>query len=500
MLSINPGTPIPKTDNLADFFARIWHQFRDDAEALNRAAAAVEKARGEALRCSEHLEGLLVKLGLNALRSLEDWAPTSFDSDGRSLLVAQAIDHWYGKLSPDADVSAPSNPDRARAWRMLIKDGRLNSKLELGRVILRRPRWGRWADPDLCPPSDGDVVSVFSSLFVAPTEIQTTDPDDGEKSGPAVKLSYHIVDYTMMRPDVIGPLSIIGLAPIAEAKDDLTVEFSSDGSRHWYDVKARNLESRARKSIEKLCGEGAHIIIFPEMTMHPDSLTAVRDAVKTYGPSSQLRFVIAGTHRNDENGSRPYNQAVILNHRGEILASQRKLHRWNLDYVQRDRLGFHPPGLQRGDKLFEFITPGDEVIILEQPMFGRLVVMICEDLSRSEPGRWLRANLLLDWIFTPILDRAIAPKRWMDTEGYKAAVHGSCRVVVANSLPLTHLANDVRTSAGIGLLGSCGLGLCVDWEGGVARSRFWEVPMNGSGDWAGVFKDPPGAWKSINIS
>src|ERR1700741_645168 len=124
-----------------------------------------------------------------------------------------------------------------------------------------------------------------------------------------------------------------------------------------------------------------------------------RARLQRRGPKSDLRLVVAGTSPQSwSSGDPPGNEALLLNHRGQIIGRQRKLHRWNLNLEIRKQYALLAPGLADVDLLYEHISPGEEVEIIEHSQLGRLAVMICEDLGRTQPGQWLRANMFLDWL------------------------------------------------------------------------------------------------------
>jgi predicted amidohydrolase len=143
-------------------------------------------------------------------------------------------------------------------------------------------------------------------------------------------------------------------------------------------------------------------------------LARISDAASKLGaePNSPLRLVVAGStrvssRRNGEGGPF-YNESVLFNHRGEEIGRQRKLHRWNLDSDLRTIYGLQPDcSMRKQGLLYEYIEPGDAMCILESPRLGRLAVLICESLGRTQPGMWILENMRLDWLFTPVLDRSL---------------------------------------------------------------------------------------------
>jgi predicted amidohydrolase len=493
---------MPADPNLADLFAQLWHRLAANITSFQKVLEEQERQRGAIREAADYLDGVLETEGPQALPVLSGWLAGRGvvvpDSEiDRVVLAAQAIDRWHAPLSSGFDTKR-RDVALARANRTLLKFGRLNMDPDLGYVLLKRPRWGRWSDPDLELPDAGTSPwDAFKSLIVTPTEIFATDPDDQARPR-AVRFSYSMVDPTTLRAVAPDWEPVIGFAPIAERPEDIDIELVQGDTKHWYDTRARDLGARASAAVEALCSAGAHIIVFPEMVVHPEAIAAIQSATATYGPASQLRMVLAGTSRQLGAGARPFNEALLFNHRGTNIGRQRKLHRWNLSRDLRARYGLQPPDLDDAADLFEFITPGEEVVVIEQAQFGRIAVMICEDLGRSEPGQWLRDHMLLDWLLTPIFDSSMHPSRWMAQRGRDAALGGRCRVIVANSFSLTHMQNAENRKAGRATLDVCGTALCVDIEGGKAKYRLEQLPINGPSDLTCTVRWDPPTWTEVD--
>jgi hypothetical protein len=471
--------------NLADLFAQLWHELAGDLSRFEEILEQHTHERSRVLYWAGLLDEEIAAAGAYALTLLSERLARSdeFRTD-TAVLIAQAIDRWYGRLSSEISTPAIRDVLLARANRTLLKTGRFNTDSGLGYVLPKRPRWGRWSDPDLELPNGAHSVwETFKSLIVAPAEIAASDPDDPSHAR-TVRFSYRLVDPTILRAVEPDWQPVIGFAPLAEAPDDLDIRLVKEDGKHWYDAQVRDLGSRAATTVQVLCEAGAHIIVFPELVMHPEALQAIRRAIATHGPRSQLRLVLAGTSRQPSGGSRPLNEARLFNHRGTEIARQCKLHRWNLPHDLRKRYGLDDTSLDGTAALFEFMTPGEEILVVEQSQFGRLAVMVCEDLGRSEPGHWLREHMLLDWLLTPILDSSMNPDRWMAQCGSKAALGGRCRVIVANSFSLTHRQNVQNRKTGKPTLNECGVGLCIDLAHGIARYSLrylaMESPSGGS--------------------
>jgi hypothetical protein len=175
---------MPVNPNLADLFAQLWRRIADDEAAFDAVLQEQELRRSDVLASASHLDGLLERDGLSAITTLDEWladrgAAVRGTEMERVVLTAQAIDRWYAPLFPASDARhGARDVDRARATRTLLMLGRLNNDPDLGAVLLKRPRWGRWSDPDLeLPGAAPSVWDTFTSLVVTPTEVSATDPD-----------------------------------------------------------------------------------------------------------------------------------------------------------------------------------------------------------------------------------------------------------------------------------------------------------------------------------
>jgi predicted amidohydrolase len=492
---------MPKT--LADLFLELWLTLTANEAAFREALDWQENNPADTLGWASELDTILARDGWAVPAGLAGWRAAGSGKlrppgdIARVLFIAQAIDRWHQPLSDPHELPF----SHARASRQLRRLSRLNDDGSRWRVILRRPLWGRYSDRNMPVPDAGrGPWDTFANLFVMPTTVEASDPDDKTKKR-TISLSYRLFDSTELRLPIPHEdwKPRIGFVPLAEEAGDIDLRRFEDEDGHWYDAQVQELGRRAAKAIAELCAADAEIIVFPEMVLFGAAVGAIQQAVKQHGPQSRLRLVVAGTRRtlDDVPTTPPFNEAIVLDHTGQEIGRQRKLHRWNLDgeLCERYDVPLPPITLPSGAYVREYITPGEEVTVLDSP-FGRLAVMICEDLGRSEPGRWLRSNILLDWLFTPILDGSVERGRWMVKAGGKAAVLERCRVVVANSVPLTHRLNAVngRTQKWPQKL-ECGVALCLDFEAGKARYHVENHKLSAAADAHYLIDWDPLGWK-----
>jgi hypothetical protein len=505
----------------ADLFAEIWRVLEKENAATLR--TAYDEFRRNSAASEAQLEELAstVAAGVDqAEEGLDSWARDQggggpFSLVARYVIAARALERWYDPLVAFGDRYRLPAAGRQEAWKSLVSRGRLNDNPELGSVILKRPKWGRWRDPLWGgSPRDEfrDVADFFGTLHLAPPTVEAGGPDDEKDPDEQRKipLAYRMLqeDLLMADPRCEDDVLVVGFAPLAERLGDITVNLPPpQGSRRSYDVVAQDLSDRAAAAMEKLVGAGANVVVFPEMAIAPATLTVIKDAASKLGaePKSPLRLVVAGSTRVGEGGL-PCNEAVLFNHRGEQIGRQRKLHRWNLDSDLRHIYDLRPDGgMRREDLLYEYIEPGDEMCILESPRLGRLAVLICESLGRTRPGMWILENMRLDWLFTPVLDRSLEQWRWIGQAGFQATRAGRCRVVVANSMALTLFANNVANALRAkgqvvpkALLGypvhDVGVGLCIDVLDGEQSARCRVVNLRVPGE---RVDDGNAAWEAV---
>ena len=414
----------------------------------------------------------------------------------RQLIAAQAVDEYYSPLA--AGVSALKLPPGLQDARLdHLCRGRLDSPADHGRmVILRRPLTGRWSDPDADVPEGEGVASYFDTLLLTPATLVGTDADDAG-SPASLSLSFVVCPARIIRLLPPNRPWKLGIAPVVQEAQDLDVRCSTAGAGSYYDSVAVDLPVRVAAIVEELCREGCGIIAFPEMALSPVTLDALKRAVAAHGPGSNLSLVLAGSTRTEMPGAgRPYNRSCTLNHRGEVLFTQDKLARWNLATATCQRYGLEPAP---SGMMMEHIETGSELVVAEIPGLGRLATLICEDLGRSEPGRWVRRHLLLDMQYTPVMDSDLHFARWTASTGGKAAFDGSCRVLVVNSLPLSLRQNDVNQKLGTGsVVARHGIGLLFDRIEGTVRGAEVRTASPGGVPCHEVVEWNPVTWTTLH--
>lgn len=295
-----------------------------------------------------------------------------------------------------------------------------------------------------------------------------------------------------------GRADRVGLAPIAEDRDDLDFKTSVRGDRPFLDAvpKAPLLADRITKAVTALLDEGAGVVVLPELVGSPQSADTLRAALRARGSVSE-GLVLAGTGASDEidpGSRRPHNEAMLIGANGRVLAHQRKLHLFNMAIGRMQDCDIAPyPGCEARSHM-EDAAAGTELVICDLHGLGRVMTLICEDLQQQVPGGDLALVLRPDWILAPVLDINQVTGRWTHSRAIEIGRKTLSRVVVSCCATL-----GVRMAKGITLSGTASTvstGFCFD--GGNRRVRFVESTGTLSPDRT-VVEWKSGAWPTHQI-
>ncbi len=358
----------------------------------------------------------------------------------RLLVVAQCIDDV-------SEVIHPRSPTCPRpSWRE-IRNYRLEhgsyASTHNGMVIPKGPLFHQPFNS-----SAGDSFQeCFSFLTVVPSSL-------GESP---YKIDIHVTTL----PAVKAPLNMaascrVGFVPLAESHDDLCFKFKSRNGQDFVEVTIpheANLAERAENALDLLADQGAEIIAFPECCVSSQVLTAIQGKLQELSKSGScsIELVVAGSGLVHDGPGRPFNECTVLNYRGESLWQQRKLHHYTMDNNRAETFGFLSPDFENGYR--EDTQTGDCLLVRDVPGFGRVMVLICEDIHQDVPAVEATRRLEPDWIFCPILSDPITDTSWVRWDLVNHVVRRGARGVVANSMTL---------SARAGGTGDCGIGLITD--------------------------------------
>ncbi len=456
-----------------------------DAVARLRAADDLEEAEARA-EADASLDAMSLRYVLRELdRQGRDISAESTDD---WLSIAQAIDYWAGEVRRRWR-EATLSPDEDRLFRRLERGDPLNADPTAGHVLFKRSLWGRWsgdeAEPDELAGSREDrILDLFRNLIVLPPAVPGTEPDDENAPNEIGIELLRVLPGEARLPR--GATWKVGFAPLALEAGDLALEALSDGGAWWYRVVPGDLAARAAASIRALDGQGCHFAVFPETVLKAEGLAAVQAALADLPSGTSLCYVLVGIVAEDPAGGLPFNRACLLDRDGEVVAQQDKLTRWNLNADQCARYGVPvPEGVGQAK---EYMQPGGRILIVEIENFGRLSILICEDLRRGQPGGWLGRHGFLDLKLAPVLDQSLDLARdcWSVEAGCNGVGSG-VGTAISNSLVLTLRQNayNRETKNGYPERNPCGFAVCIEGKSAGVRPKgrllTTDLPATGPG-------------------
>lgn len=395
----------------------------------------------------------------------------------RAFVVMCALDEAAMYIHPAMRTRIPSRATRLSGILARMKQDRTAEGhygkigdagfvLPKGHLVSTKPR------TNFDEESGADLAHQFSYLSFVPA------PSAGQTIRPIV------VPPSKLSVDARS-VNSVGMAPIAEDRDDLAFAVSTRLSHPYLDAipPVSSLSSRICDTTEAMIDEGAGLIVLPELVTSVSAVTHLADTLRTKARAPTC-LIVAGTGpsaANSPTNGRPYNEAVIMTASGEELYRQRKLNPFNM---AADRMGHcqidRAAGYEDRNHL-EDCAMGTELVICDIIGLGRVIVLICEDIEQENPGGSVCARTFPDWIVTPILDVKLEFGRWTHRRAIEIARKTLSRVVVSCSATLTVRKEGYGTleAAPVGAIAT---GLCFDGMeklkgrfitvGGTAAGRF----------------------------
>lgn len=346
------------------------------------------------------------------------------DPDTRRYGYLRGIDWAMRLVHPDVDVADRGGMD-ALAVRFR-RFNRFNTDDADGALL------PRFAFPDRFRQLEDEmVVEGKPDLFDFVTAVS---PGDWAKVT-SVRLARHLSPPPTIRLDGL----IVGCAPVCGGRD---VKISCDPPpprrRYYVTPSMADPSARIRKIIENLDASGAHVGVMPELTLDPGSLAAWQDELSSAvpPPGSELRLIFVGTGALDRQpDGRVANRGVLLDRSGRKVLEQDKRHSFTLTEEMVRGWGLLPelgPGAAA-----EPIVPAGSIKVAEAP-FGRMVILICEDLGRTvEDGRLLLQ--IGPWLcLAPVFSKPTLPHYWEHSRAKELSAEIGSHTVVANSLVIQH--------------------------------------------------------------
>lgn len=270
----------------------------------------------------------------------------------------------------------------------------------------------------------------FNFLTVAPT---TTALDDHQP----VAIVCRVIGHSAARgvPPAPTGKEVVGFAPLAEADADLVYHDRCDAKgKARLDVRVSADVDLAERLVRAVARLGPlDLLVAPELT-----LDAIASATFARGldPVTAPRLSIAGSGPSgepDEQG-RQFNASSAYNAMGAELWSHAKVWPYGMgaDQVEQCKLG----SVAEGELLMEDIQSGSSLTVADVDGFGRILVLICQDLKIAPGVAAVVRTYQPDWVVVPILDRNVAVGRWMHKAVFDLSDQSPARFVVVSSLAL----------------------------------------------------------------
>jgi len=207
--------------------------------------------------------------------------------------------------------------------------------------------------------------------------------------------------------------------PLLMKKDASTPSFSIEiGGAPG--TSCLELCGRAEVGLRHLAEQGCQIVLFPEMVLPDPVLQRLKEVLVDLADKNRTRpcLTLAGsfTRLLSLHATKPFNVAVVLNHRGEELWRQQKAQPYDMHLHEQKRFGLD--SLLQSNPCRENIaySPRKLLSIDSRTTGLRMMVLICEDLAR-EPGPRAVRDLHPSLVLTPVMAGPLE-----DTGGFAVSI------------------------------------------------------------------------------
>ncbi|PSR91990.1 carbon-nitrogen hydrolase [Coniella lustricola] len=187
--------------------------------------------------------------------------------------------------------------------------------------------------------------------------------------------------------------------------------------------KAANL-SHARDKVREAAATGAKIVVLPECFNSPygcDYFPSYAEQLLPHPPSAAQSpsfhalseiaketgvYLIGGSipeldFDEDKNKKHYYNTSLTFSPEGELLATHRKVHLFDIDIP--GKITFRES---------DVLSPGNKVTIVELPEYGRVAVAICYDIRFPELATIAARNGCFALIYPGAFNLTTGPLHW----------------------------------------------------------------------------------------
>lgn len=446
-----------------------------------------------------------------AVASVSRWPPSmpkSYEEFSVLAKALQALDRWHRPLGqwPNSKLARLPDHDLARArlgTEYAYGADAHGSIIPIWSELSPGNAWrgafeGLYRQHHDGAPRTGDdgaarplvLASLLAETAYMPACI-VAQSADGNTSQREVRLIYRRA--LVPEVDALGRdrLNLIAIAPLLEAVTD--VEISVQGS--GYGVRPMYDPVRLQQIVRHAISKQVEVLLLPECSVAEENLEVLIDALlaearafaKREGDPAALRYVFAGVAGASRPGDVNANYVIVLDSYGRVVMRQHKLFGWDLSEPQIERFGLietlaEAPRSQEG-LVRENIAPASEMTVLDLGGLGRVIALICADMSFNLPGDWLMQHFRVDFLHAPIMDQTLLDLAfnergrlvgsWIGDRAHRAACLGASRIAVSNSMALTQRLNafNEQSKSDRKAISHCGIGLLIDGLGEDLRYR-----------------------------
>lgn len=203
-------------------------------------------------------------------------------------------------------------------------------------------------------------------------------------------------------------------------------------------ISCDELSDDAEAAIRVLAAQRTQIVVFPEAVVPDPVVARIKTTLQDLraSGSSYPQLVLAGTYNRScgASSTSPYNEAVLLNGRGEELWRQHKVHHYEMQRFEQVRYGL--------DRIFpgaagvreDITTTPRHITVCDSPAAGlRVIILICEDLAQEDPVRHIIRAMRANLVFNPVMAGALLKQRNFAKTATDLASDPGTTTIVANS-------------------------------------------------------------------
>lgn len=320
------------------------------------------------------------------------------------------------QIQVNRDLGSPNRTQAlSAAWKLLRAVdwacegfGLLSGRVRMSGQLIERLEW----DGKLNLSTSGLVLpkgcSTTGSNHILLENLHNLTWVPVDPQGYAV--DYNYLPRHLTRPGkTVGEHCSIGFIRVAKDMDDLNVESRSTGTSNWYSVSpnpARRtvLAARIEAGINILARRKADIIVMPESVMDEQLFELVLRVSRGL-PDGLNPIVIAGTRLLRNGAERSRSRCTTVTMRGRITWQQDKLHPYNIASGTINDWGLAGKIVPGSDGLAkEDIAPEFARVAVRDTSIGRILVLICQDLSDGGELNRLVEHLSPTHLIVPVLD------------------------------------------------------------------------------------------------